>query len=110
MVVSSVMLAALRANLKGIVGECGGCQYQNLAYPQQLEWKRHQVAEAFERLGGRSGSPGAIGVRGPGETQIETDRRLIREGRMELAQQCFDFLPTRAALDLADNLGDAAPD
>ena len=31
----------------------------------------------------------------------ELDRRLIREGRMELAQSCFDFLPTRAALDLA---------
>ena len=35
-----------------LFGECGGCQYQNLAYPQQLERKRKQVAEAFERLGG----------------------------------------------------------
>jgi len=26
---------------------------------------------------------------------------LIREGRMDLAQSCFDFLPTRAELDLA---------
>ncbi|MBX9615982.1 MAG: ribonuclease D [Brevundimonas sp.] len=26
---------------------------------------------------------------------------LVREGRMELAQACFDFLPTRARLDLA---------
>ncbi|MGY3438232.1 MULTISPECIES: ribonuclease D [unclassified Marinovum] len=31
----------------------------------------------------------------------ELDRRLAREGRSELAQQCFDFLPTRARLDLA---------
>ena len=31
----------------------------------------------------------------------ELDRRLVREGRMELAQSCFDFLPSRAALDLA---------
>ncbi|CAH0352062.1 ribonuclease D [soil metagenome] len=31
----------------------------------------------------------------------ELDRRLIREGRMELAQACFDFLPHRAQLDLA---------
>ncbi|OSQ31657.1 ribonuclease D [Thalassospira sp. MCCC 1A03138] len=31
----------------------------------------------------------------------ELDRRLAREGRTELAQACFDFLPTRAALDLA---------
>ncbi len=27
--------------------------------------------------------------------------RLEREGRMELAQSCFDFLPTRARLDIA---------
>ena len=31
----------------------------------------------------------------------ELDRRLAREGRATLAQACFDFLPTRAALDLA---------
>ena len=31
----------------------------------------------------------------------ELDRRLAREGRSELAQKCFDFLPTRARLDLA---------
>ena len=29
------------------------------------------------------------------------DDMLTREGRMELAQACFDFLPTRAALDVA---------
>ncbi len=29
------------------------------------------------------------------------DIRLAREGRMNLAQACFDFLPVRAALDLA---------
>ena len=31
----------------------------------------------------------------------ELDRRLAREGRTELAQSCFDFLPARAMLDLA---------
>ncbi|MDO6732349.1 ribonuclease D [Marinovum sp. 2_MG-2023] len=31
----------------------------------------------------------------------ELDRRLQREGRDEIAQKCFDFLPTRARLDLA---------
>ncbi|WP_414901525.1 ribonuclease D [Sphingomonas flavalba] len=31
----------------------------------------------------------------------ELDRRLAREGRTALAQACFDFLPHRAALDLA---------
>ncbi len=29
------------------------------------------------------------------------EQRLIREGRLALAQACFGFLPTRAALDLA---------
>ena len=29
------------------------------------------------------------------------NQMLIREGRMEVAQSCFDFLPTRAQLDLA---------
>ncbi len=29
------------------------------------------------------------------------DARLVREGRAELAQACFDFLPNRALLDLA---------
>ena len=31
----------------------------------------------------------------------ELDRRLEREGRTEMAQACFDFLPTRARLDVA---------
>lgn len=35
-----------------LFGECGGCQYQNLAYPAQLEWKRRQVAELLRRLAG----------------------------------------------------------
>ena len=29
------------------------------------------------------------------------DERLVREGRVQLAQACFDFLPNRALLDLA---------
>ncbi|HDZ80086.1 MAG TPA: ribonuclease D, partial [Roseobacter sp.] len=29
------------------------------------------------------------------------NQMLIREGRIELAQACFEFLPTRAQLDLA---------
>ncbi len=35
-----------------LFGTCGGCQYQNLAYDQQLEWKRRQVAELLERMAG----------------------------------------------------------
>ncbi len=32
--------------------------------------------------------------------KAELEQRLAREGRTELAQACFDFLPTRAHLDL----------
>jgi ribonuclease D len=33
--------------------------------------------------------------------KAKLDALLLREGRQELAQSCFDFLPARAALDLA---------
>ena len=33
--------------------------------------------------------------------KAELETRLIREGRLEIARRCFDFLPDRAALDLA---------
>lgn len=33
--------------------------------------------------------------------KAELDRMLEREGRSDIAQACFDFLPTRARLDLA---------
>jgi ribonuclease D len=33
--------------------------------------------------------------------KAELEKRLAREGRGGIAQACFDFLPTRAALDLA---------
>ncbi len=35
------------------------------------------------------------------QLKAELDKRLVREGRMEIAQACFDFLPHRAMLDLA---------
>ena len=50
----------------------------------------------LERLGGRSGQPGAIGVRGPGETQIETDRRLVRRRIQKLKKDIEDVRTQRA--------------
>src|SRR5688572_6684731 len=32
-------------------GTCGGCKWQNLAYGEQLHWKRQHVLDAFERIG-----------------------------------------------------------
>jgi len=33
-------------------GDCGGCQYQHIDYPAQLRFKRKQIADLFERVGG----------------------------------------------------------
>ena len=33
-------------------GDCGGCQYQHLAYPEQLKVKHKQIGDLFERIGG----------------------------------------------------------
>ncbi len=33
-----------------LFGECGGCQYQHLAYPEQLAWKRRQVEELLRHM------------------------------------------------------------
>lgn len=35
-----------------VFGICGGCQYQNLRYEQQLEWKRRQVADLMRLRAG----------------------------------------------------------
>ncbi|MBS1911030.1 MAG: 23S rRNA (uracil(1939)-C(5))-methyltransferase RlmD [Bacteroidetes bacterium] len=33
-------------------GDCGGCKWQNLAYGEQLRWKRQHVVDSFQRIGG----------------------------------------------------------
>jgi tRNA/tmRNA/rRNA uracil-C5-methylase (TrmA/RlmC/RlmD family) len=33
-------------------GECGGCQYQHIAYAVQLRTKQKQIADLFQRIGG----------------------------------------------------------
>ena len=32
-------------------GACGGCQYQHVAYPAQLQLKHKQISDLFERIG-----------------------------------------------------------
>jgi tRNA/tmRNA/rRNA uracil-C5-methylase (TrmA/RlmC/RlmD family) len=35
-----------------LFGECGGCQYQNFAYSEQISWKQQQVTELLLHMGG----------------------------------------------------------
>lgn len=35
-----------------LYGTCGGCQYQHLSYESQLKWKRKQIVDLLERIGG----------------------------------------------------------
>ena len=53
-----------------LFGRCGGCQYQHLAYSEQLAWKRRQVAELLQHMAGVTfevnpiiGSPREYGYR-----------------------------------------------
>lgn len=53
-----------------LFGVCGGCQYQHLAYAEQLNWKRRQVAELLKHMAGVEfpvspviGSPREFGYR-----------------------------------------------
>ncbi len=53
-----------------LYGRCGGCQYQHLAYPEQLAWKRRQVEELLKHMAGLEfpvapviGSPKEYGYR-----------------------------------------------
>ena len=67
-----------------LFGRCGGCQYQNLPYEDQLEWKRRQVAELIEHMAGLRaevapviGSPRPFGYR----SKITPHYNAPREGR-----------------------------
>lgn len=45
------------------------------------------------QAGGRAGSNGGVGLRGPGETKIETDRRRIRERMAKLRREIKGMKP-----------------
>ena len=42
-------------------GDCGGCQYQHIAYEVQLGIKHKQVCDLFERIGGSGACLGSSG-------------------------------------------------
>ena len=61
---------------------------------QSSDWGGPVISEAQREYA-------ASDVRYLHELREELDKRLEREGRREIAQACFDFLPTRARLDIA---------
>ncbi|KQU52896.1 3'-5' exonuclease [Sphingomonas sp. Leaf339] len=68
---------------------------QDLSKAQQSsDWGGPELSDAQKEYA-------ASDVRYLHRLKAELERRLTREGRMELAQACFDFLPVRAELDLA---------
>jgi tRNA/tmRNA/rRNA uracil-C5-methylase (TrmA/RlmC/RlmD family) len=84
-----------------LFGRCGGCQYQNMDYGEQLEWKRRQVAELLEHMAGLTlavspviGSPRPFGYR----SKITPHFNSPRQGE-ELA---IGFLRQGTRFDIVD--------
>ena len=68
---------------------------QEISKQQQTsDWGADELSEAQREYA-------ASDVRFLHELKARLDERLEREGRADLAQACFDFLPARALLDLA---------
>lgn len=81
-----------RHGLKELVRELLG---QEVSKQQQSsDWGAAELSDAQRDYA-------ASDVRFLHAMKVILDARLEREGRTALAQSCFDFLPTRAALDLA---------
>lgn len=76
-------------------GQCGGCQYQHLAYAAQLRLKHKQISDLFQRIGGFSGAvidpvapcPEPYGYRNRIMVRTQWNKRLQR---LELGFLGFD--------------------
>jgi ribonuclease D len=81
-----------RHGLKEIVRELLGVELSK--QQQSSDWGSPDLSDAQKEYA-------ASDVRYLHRLRAELDRRLVREGRADLAKGCFDFLPHRAELDLA---------
>jgi ribonuclease D len=81
-----------RHGLKELVRELLGIDISK--QQQSSDWGGPELSDAQKDYA-------ASDVRYLHRMREELDRRLTREGRTDLAQACFDFLPWRAELDLA---------
>ena len=80
-----------RHGLKDLVRELLGIELDKLQ--QSSDWGAHILTEAQKKYA-------ATDVLYLHELKARLDQMLERETRQEIAKACFDFLPTRAALDL----------
>jgi ribonuclease D len=81
-----------RHGLKELVRELLGTEISK--QQQSSDWGAPELSDPQKEYA-------ASDVRFLHQLKERLDERLTREGRMELAQACFDFLPSRALLDLA---------
>lgn len=81
-----------RHGLKDLIKETLGIDISK--QQQSSDWGAPELSEAQKEYA-------ASDVRYLHRVKAVLDERLLREGRVELAQACFDFLPWRAELDLA---------
>ena len=81
-----------RHGLKNLVEELLGASISK--QQQSSDWGGPNISDAQRDYA-------ASDVRYLHRLKDELEKRLAREGRTDLAQACFDFLPTRARLDLA---------
>lgn len=80
-----------RHGLKDLVRELLGIELDK--QQQSSDWGAHVLTEQQKKYAGQD-------VLYLHELKARLDQMLEREGRTQIAQACFDFLPTRAALDL----------
>lgn len=74
-------------------GRCGGCSYQHIDYARQLDIKRRQIGEAFERIGGLAKppvfevipSPRTYAYRGKAELHAAGEAGRFRLGFMDIS-------------------------
>ncbi|WP_373503980.1 ribonuclease D [Aestuariivirga sp.] len=81
-----------RHGLKDLIKELLGIELNK--QQQSSDWGAHVLSDAQKQYAAQD-------VLYLHETKARLDHMLAREGRTEIARACFDFVPTRAALDLA---------
>ena len=81
-----------RHGLKDLVKELLGIELNK--QQQSSDWGAHVLSDAQKQYAAQD-------VVYLHELKARLDQMLAREGRSGIAERCFDFIPTRAALDLA---------